>query len=402
MCAQAKALTGIFFDQGKRSDSRHPYRSSIKIVTFFVFALLCINYHADARGGHKGSKASKKELIFYPSAPDTPHIQFLTCFSGSSYMGRRSGFAKFILGPDDVKSLVKPYGICFNNGKLYACDPAVAGIGIFDFNTKKYINFIPGGSGVLNTPMNCAVDKNGILFVTDPALQQVNVYDSSLTCVGKIKDTGDFKPSDIAIYKDTIWVTNTAHHTLNRYDVKTRAFIDYFNADNSYGEGDEGFLYAPYNLFVSDDKVYVTDFGDFKIKIYDHNGKYISSVGSYGTGLGQFVRPKGIACDKDNYLYVTDAGFENVQIFNTDARLLMFFGGPYKGHGDMWLPAKVVIDYDNLSFFQKYVDSRYNLKYLIIVSNQYGPDKINVYGFIEPKAIAKDEPKAYSSNEHKK
>ena len=65
----------------------------------------------------------------------------------------------------------------------------------------------------------------------------------------------------------------------------------------------------------------------------------------------------------------------------------MFFGGNYKGPGYLWLPAKVIIDYDNLSYFQKFVDPSFELKYLILVTSQYGPDKINVYGFVEPAKV---------------
>ena len=50
----------------------------------------------------------------------------------------------------------------------------------------------------------------------------------------------------------------------------------------------------------------------------------------------------------------------------------------------MWLPAKVIVDYDNLKYFTKYVDDKFKLNYLVFVSNQYGPDKINVYGSISP------------------
>jgi hypothetical protein len=48
----------------------------------------------------------------------------------------------------------------------------------------------------------------------------------------------------------------------------------------------------------------------------------------------------------------------------------------------MWLPADVTIDYGNLGYFSQYVDSSFNLEYLIFVTNQYGPDKVNVYGFV--------------------
>lgn len=62
----------------------------------------------------------------------------------------------------------------------------------------------------------------------------------------------------------------------------------------------------------------------------------------------------------------------------------MFFGGHYEGAGGMWLPTSVVIDYDNLAYFEKYVDPKYKLEYLIIVANQFGPDKVNIYGRINP------------------
>ncbi len=62
----------------------------------------------------------------------------------------------------------------------------------------------------------------------------------------------------------------------------------------------------------------------------------------------------------------------------------MFFGGHYSKPGDMWLPAGVAIDYDNLQFFSEYVDKRFDLQYLIFVTNQYGPEKISVYGFVKP------------------
>ena len=99
----------------------------------------------------------------------------------------------------------------------------------------------------------------------------------------------------------------------------------------------------------------------------------------------QMVRPKGIAVDRESNLYVVDAGIENTQIFNKEGKLLMYFGGTYEGPGGMWLPAKITIDYYNMKYFQKYVDPDFVLKYLILVTNQFGPDKLNVYGRVDPK-----------------
>jgi hypothetical protein len=91
-----------------------------------------------------------------------------------------------------------------------------------------------------------------------------------------------------------------------------------------------------------------------------------------------------VAVDNNSNLFVVDAAFENVQIFNKDGRILMFFGGPYKKRGDMFLPADVTISYTGFDYFSKYVDDSFILKYLIFVTNQYGPDKVSVYGFVEP------------------
>ncbi len=360
--------------------------SSRKYIVFLLIMIVLLPFGIGAKTVNKKPKARKKEYIMYPAAPDTARIQYLVSFSGSDFLGKRSKFSSFILGPEDVRKIGKPYGMAIRNGKLYVCDPPNGGLDIIDFETKKYSNFTPGGKGALKSALNCDVDVNEYTYVADPVQHQVVVYDSLGTYVALLKDTAaSFKPTDLMIFHDEIWVTNPTSHTLSIYDKKSHNLIRYFNEEHKYLSGDDGFLYSPFNLFITDDKVYITDFGDFKIKVYDHQGKYLNFIGSYGTGIGQFVRPKGIACDKDSNLYVVDAGFENTQIFNKEGQLLMPFGGPYKGPGDMWLPAKVIIDYDNLKYFSKYLNPDYDLKYLIFVSNQYGPDKVNVYGAITLK-----------------
>jgi DNA-binding beta-propeller fold protein YncE len=187
----------------------------------------------------------------------------------------------------------------------------------------------------------------------------------------------------VVVAGDTVFVTDPLNFRINAYNKSTLQLL--FTFPEGASVGDQNWLYNPLNLCVGKGKIYVTDFGDSRVKMFTMNGEYISAVGSYGAGLAQFVRPKGIALDREENLYVVDAGFENVQIFNKEGQLLMFFGGPYKGTGDMYLPAKVTIDYFNLRFYEKFVDPAFRLKYLIFVTNQYGPDKVTVYGRIEPK-----------------
>jgi len=213
-------------------------------------------------------------------------------------------------------------------------------------------------------------------------------------CIGEMEN---FKPGDVMVLNDTIWVSNITGHCINVYRNDSN-FTKLFTFPES-DPGDEDYLFSPTNLFVTGDEVYITDFGAFIIKVYNHRGEFIRTIGSYGQNPGQFARPKGIAVDKESNLYVVDAGFENTQIFNEDGNLLMHFGGSYKGPGDMWLPAKVALDYNHLRFFEKYVDPGFDLQYLIFITNQYGPDKISVYGYVKTaSSIQKDK----NSNKKKK
>jgi hypothetical protein len=84
-------------------------------------------------------------------------------------------------------------------------------------------------------------------------------------------------------------------------------------------------------------------------------------------------------------MLAADAAFNNVQIFSKTGRLLMAFGGGGEKPGDLLLPAKVAIDYENLPLFQKYVDPGFQVGYLIFVTSQFGPQRVNVFAFGQEK-----------------
>ncbi|MCB2219976.1 MAG: hypothetical protein KQI35_06230 [Bacteroidetes bacterium] len=330
---------------------------------------------------HKGS--SVNDIVIYPPPPDVARIQYLTSISSSlDITGKRSAFGRFILGDNQEIPIAKPYGIATHNGKIYICDTGLNGIEIIDLENNNFEYFSPTGRGQLQKPINCFVDEDGNLYIADGDRKQIVIFDSRGEFLATISDTADFKPTDVYVKSDKIWVANFVNNKIHVYDKGNYELLYKLPEAKS---GNEDFLYSPTNIYVTDERVYVSDFGDFKVKVYNHQGDFIMSVGSYGNKIGQFVRPKGIAVDRESNLYVIDAGFENVQIFNDQGKLLMFFGGPYQKPGDMWLPAKVAIDYENLEYFKEYVDESFNLKYLIFVSNQYGPDKISVYGYVESR-----------------
>jgi len=322
-------------------------------------------------------------LVIYPSPPDTARIQFLTRISSShDVTGDRNPFSRLILGEDEDIAINKPYGVAVAGDKIFICDTFIHGLDVIDMKDNSFEQFIPTGKGELKQPINCTVDSLGNVYVADSERKQVVIFDNEGNYTGSFGDPESFKPVDVAVKYGKIWVTNLAQHQVMVFSCDSSHEL--LSVWPEFDKSNPSSLFSPTNLYISDNKVYVTDFGDFKIKEYTLDGEFITSLGTYGQNPGQFVRPKGLAVDKDENLYVVDAGFENVQIFNPDGNLLMFFGGNYKGPGDMWLPAKVTVDYNHTAYFEKYVDPSYHLKYVILVSNQFGPDKLNIYGAIEP------------------
>lgn len=322
--------------------------------------------------------------ILYPPPPDTARIQFLTRYGSSiDFSGSRSKFKTFVAGKEDPLPINKPYGITLQQDRIFIVDPAIKGLQVIDLKENTLEYFLPAGRGQLRLPINCHFDEEGNLYVADVERKQVVIFNKNLEYTGDIGGDENFKPTDVFITGDTILITDPKNNRINVYDRSSRKRLGSFPERAVIG--DENWLYNPMNLNVAEGNIYVTDFGNSRVKVFSMTGEFLRSVGSYGRAMGQFVRPKGIAVDQDLNLYVVDAGFQNVQVFNKAGQLLMFFGGAYKGPGDMYLPANVIVDYDHIHYYEKYVAPEFKLKYLIFVTNQYGPDKVSVYGRVETK-----------------
>ncbi len=313
--------------------------------------------------------------VLYPQPPDTTRVQFLLAMSSEGDLQGREGG-----GP----AVVKPYGVDVHGGRVFVCDSDLHGVSIFDLGERTFRRLLPGGAAALRTPTNCTADpETGDLYVVDADRKDVVVFDSTLTYVDHIAVDGG-RAADVFVTGDTLWISDMERRVVDVYHKSSRTRVRTIEG----GEPDSfEKIRQPTNIWVTAQHLYVSDFGDFAVKIYDRSGTYLRFVGGYGRALGQFVRPKGIAVDAADRLYVVDAAFANVQIFDAEGRLLLFFGGPYGGLGGLWLPAKITLVDDPLevSRFEPYVVAGYELEYLLFVTSQFGPDMVGVYGFLRPE-----------------
>lgn len=278
-------------------------------------------------------------------------------------------------------SPVKPYGFAIHDGKIYVCDSVTTTLHVFDFKDKDYQFMGLKGRGKVRKAINITIDEKGRKYVADIGRKQVIVFDENDNYLDAFGSEDLGKPTDVAIYQDKLFVCDAEKHIIRVWNKKDGAPL------YNIGGGKDGIEFSlPTNIAI-DQKgdLYVSDQAG-RVWHIDKEGKLVKTFGSLGDAVGQFARPKGIDVDREGRIYVVDAAFEKVQLFNNEGQLLMFFGDAGGEPYHINLPAQVVVDYDHLDYFKKYVNEDYELENLILVSSQYGLNKINVFGLIHEKA----------------
>lgn len=317
---------------------------------------------------------------FYPPLPNAPRIQYLTTIANESDIsGSKDAFADFVLGDErKAQQLAQPYGIAMQDGKLYVADTGAGGIAVFDLARQRHSLFTGSGNGRMKRPINIRFDAAAKKYVTDTARDQILIYDRDDRFVGAFGTEKQFRPVDVAIAGERLYVTDILHHQVQVLDKRSGKLLFKFGQAGS-GEGE---LFQPTSIALgADGDVYVVDTGNYRVQRFTAEGKSIRSYGSVGSTIGSFARPKGLALDKSGRMYVGDAAFQNVQVFDGRGKLLMFFGQADDPAQSLNLPAGVTIDYDNVSVFRRFADPKFAVEYLILVSSQFGPNKVDVFGF---------------------
>ena len=83
-----------------------------------------------------------------------------------------------------------------------------------------------------------------------------------------------------------------------------------------------GELKYPWNVTINNNHVYVVDTWNHRISIFTLEGQLVRTIGSQGSGPGQFYYPSAPAFSPDGDMYVGDWNNHRIQVFTA--------GGVYK------------------------------------------------------------------------
>lgn len=316
--------------------------------------------------------------IFYPPKPNPPRLQYLTSYTKRDDIKKKSGFERFVLGQEKGVALIKPYGVAMHGGVIYVCDTGQGTIFKLDIVNKEF-EAMGAKKGIpVISPINITFDENGNKYVADSGQSQILVFGPDDNLIQRLGLTDQFRASDVIVTSDKVYICDIKDHEIEVLD-KTSG--DHLFTIGERGNGDGQFNFPTNMALGPKGNLYICDTGNFRVQKFDLDGNFLSSLGSAGVGIGQFSWPKGLAVARDGTLYVVDSRFYNVQMFNDEDELLMHFPEGGEMRGSLNLPADISISYDGVELFQPYAEKDFVIEYLVLVTNQYGPWKVNVYGF---------------------
>jgi len=240
-----------------------------------------------------------------------------------------------------------------SKNNLYVADQKVGAIFIFNTETREVEMIKNRVHAHFVRIIGLAMDDNDRLFVSDPGLHHVLVFDASHKAEDVITD-GMAEPGVMALDRENrlLYVSDVELDQVLVYDADSFKLLRKIGTTGHKHElTTQGDFAKPTGLAIDrDGNLYVCDTLNNRIEIFDADGKFVSTFGKAGDGPGYFSRPKGVAIDSDNHIWVADGVQDRVQVFNQEARLLISFGGHGLLPGQFQGLASIAIDKNNRVF----------------------------------------------------
>ncbi len=341
------------------------------LIRFVVFAAVA------APAALAGQQPPSREVV-WPLPPDTPRIRLVGTFASNADVGKpepsflRRVWNAILARQVEQLWIERPFDVYGTaQGRVYATNGLLPQLWLFDPVAHEVRILEPGGEGRLRRPMGLGGDRQGRVYVADPAARRVVVLDTAGAYERAIGGESVFlNPVDVAVAPsgDRVYVVDAHLHQLLVFDAEGKllrrvgkhegdlaAKIEELRLQRlgqvetktpsdvveNRGQGEGEFRFPSFVAVGPQGNVYVTDAINARIQVFTPEGEFIRSIGQLGDGPGTFARPKGVGVDARGRIFVADAAFNNIQIFDSEGRLLLFFGELGSGDGRFWFPSGV-------------------------------------------------------------
>ena len=303
---------------------------------------------SDAFGADKPAQridATTADVPVWPHPPELARIRFDRSIRGASDWGLARGWwgrmVDSITGRHETQ-FVRPTGVAQCNGILYVADPGAQSLVAFDAARHKERHITRAGDASLVSPVAVACGPAGTVYLADSFLRKVQQFDRDGILVRAIAHDDLQRPSSVAFdpARQRLYVGDSRSHVIHVFDGQGRKVATI----GSLGSGPGQFNSPTHLALAPDGSIVVTDALNFRVQVLGNGGEYRYQLGKIGDGAGSFSSPKGVAVDHGGHLYVADTMFDAIQVFDADGRLLLGFGSQGKDAGQFWMPNGLTID----------------------------------------------------------
>jgi len=201
-----------------------------------------------------------------------------------------------------------------------------------------------GDKPFFDKPMGAAFGRYGRIYVADTGNNRIVVFNGAGRFlfsfggfgVGKPAKGGSFSwtpgrlnyPTDVAIDDDgTVYVADFRNDQIQVFDPNGRFLKVFPNRDKKVGKGASGqggTGIAVTSVAVHDGRVYATD--TYQVLVFDLNGNLITQHGKPGSGPNDLDHPNGVALGLSSAVVVSDSNHNRVVGFTPAGRRMWDVG----------------------------------------------------------------------------
>ena len=201
---------------------------------------------------------------------------------------------------------ITPIGLTYSNGNIWLADGDHNQI--VEINLEGEIQKVYDG---FERPMH--IDANdGAIYIPEYGTDNIIILKNGQKTTMAIQDSLD-APAGVSIFKNEKAIADFYNHR-----------ILYFNGTKWISFGEEGKasgeFYYPTDVQITKDKIYVADAYNNRVQVFDKNGKAELVIGNsdgINAATGVYV--------SDKQVFVTDFENDRVLVYNTKGTLMQIF-----------------------------------------------------------------------------
>lgn len=209
------------------------------------------------------------------------------------------------------------------------------GAGEYTYEVQDNWGTLPDGWSYLEVS-GVAVDRQDRLYVFNRGKHPVIVLDRDGVFLGSWGEGMFTRPHAATMAPDdTLWLVDDGDHTVRHCTLDGRVLLTIGTPNQPATKwSGEPFNRPTHVAIAADGSLYISDgYGNTRVHRFTADGRHLGSWGEPGTDPGQFNLPHNVGVDRHGRVYVADRENFRVQIFEPDGRFITQWNNLYRPCG---------------------------------------------------------------------